>query len=103
MSEQMDEFYDQQIDEQEWVNLIGEGPSNNVDHPRHYQWYDMEVIDLVKKILTTEEYLGYLKGTDLVYRMRAGKKATIFEDIQKALKYESFYRDFVKENTPPKS
>ena len=71
-----------------------------VNQPNHYQWHDMEVLAVVEKVLTTEEYLGYLKGTDLVYRMRAGKKLELVEDIQKALKYEDFYREFKQRNTP---
>lgn len=74
----------------------------NTFRPDYYKWHDMEVIEAVEKILTTEEYIGFLKGTDLVYRLRAGKKPDnpVEQDIKKALQFEEFYRKFEIDNTP---
>ena len=70
--------------------------------PSYYRWHDMEVLEVVEKALTTEEYLGFLKGTDLVYRLRAGKKPdnSVEQDIKKAMQFEDFYRKFKAENQP---
>ena len=72
--------------------------------PGYYRWHDMEVLEVVEKALTTEEYLGFLKGTDLVYRLMAGKKTnnSVEQDIDKAMQFEEFYHKFKAENTPPK-
>ncbi len=72
-----------------------------VNQPSHYIWHGIKVISMLQAVLTTEEYLGYLKGTDFVYRMRAGKKPdnSADQDIEKAIKHEEFYNNFVNENT----
>lgn len=64
-----------------------------VRHPQHYQlWEGLETIDAIKLLLTKEEYLGYLKGNILKYRLRAGKKdaSKIKQDIEKSSQYEEF-------------
>lgn len=33
-----------------------------------------ESFDVIRKTLTSEEYIGFLKGNILKYRLRAGKK-----------------------------
>ena len=107
----IDEFANEQIDEQEsdfnvkineddWINIVGDIPNDPVNHPKHYKWFDTEVIEVMEKVLSTEEYLGFLKGNSLKYRMRAGKKNTVFEDIRKAMFYEDLYQKFINENTP---
>ena len=98
----IEDLANEQIEENnpEWIDLVGEVQSDPVNHPRHYQWFDTEVINVMKKVLTTEEYLGFLKGNSLKYRMRAGRKNTVFEDIRKAMFYEDLYQKFVRENTP---
>jgi len=79
---------------------INQEPTEQVHSPSWYDWFDMSVINIMQKIMTTEEYIGFLKGQSIKYRMRSGLKATIFEDIEKAKWYENKYRQFVKENTP---
>ncbi len=73
-----------------------------VDNPTHYKWFDIEAIDLIEKALTTEEFIGYLKGCSLKYRLRMGKKkrSLMMQDLAKAEKYEWFYDQFVKRNQP---
>lgn len=64
-----------------------------VKHPTHYRvWEGLEAIDAIKALLTREEYIGYLKGNLLKYRLRAGKKdsSKIEQDISKSLQYEEF-------------
>lgn len=69
--------------------------NNNAKNPKstHYElWNGVEAIDVMKEILTYEEYVGYLKGNALKYRLRAGKKNiednAIAKDIEKAIDYE---------------
>lgn len=62
-----------------------------VNNPNHYKLFGTtEVIDLIKELLTEEEFRGYLKGNVLKYRLRAGKKDNVEQDINKALKYEKW-------------
>lgn len=44
-------------------------------NPTHYQlWEGMEPFELHKKLLSPEEYIGYLKGNILKYKLRMGFK-----------------------------
>lgn len=62
-----------------------------VNRPNHYQLFgNLEVIDAIRELLTPEEFRGYLKGNVLKYRLRAGKKDNVEQDIKKALKYEGW-------------
>lgn len=71
--------------------------SDMIDNPEHYQVFpDYEAIEMICEILTEEEYIGYLKGNVLKYRLRAGKKDAAEADIAKALKYEQWLRENVK-------
>ena len=41
----------------------------------HYElWKDFEAIDVIKELLTHEEYIGFLKGNILKYQLRMSKK-----------------------------
>jgi hypothetical protein len=46
-----------------------------------------EAIDIIKAALTPEEFIGYCKGNCLKYRLRAGKKDDLQQDIDKAGTY----------------
>jgi len=62
-----------------------------VNEPNHYKLFGMvEVIDMIKTLLTEEEFRGYLKGNCLKYRLRAGKKDNVGQDIAKAMRYEQW-------------
>lgn len=60
-----------------------------VNKPRHYNMFKMEAIDVIKNLLTEEEYVGYLKGNMLKYRLRAGFK----EDREQDLAKSNWYQD----------
>lgn len=46
-----------------------------INNPPHYQLANgMQTIDIVKALLTYEEYIGWCKGSALKYQFRAGKK-----------------------------
>ena len=48
--------------------------SDSVNHPLHYNYFLMEVINIIENCLTEDEFKGYLKGNIIKYRMRAGWK-----------------------------
>lgn len=72
---------------------------NPINHPGHYLEYPVEVIDMIKIILEKaygpDGYKAYCLGNEIKYRMRAGFKSKIEEDIGKAMKYKEF-RDGAK-------
>lgn len=54
----------------------------------HYQlWDNVDAIDIIKSMLTPEEYIGYLKGNILKYQLRLGKKDSIENDVIKIKDY----------------
>lgn len=63
---------------------IAESQTNNTDtkhtdevhNPEHYKLngLNIEVVDVIKAVLTDEEFKGWCKGNALKYLMRAGKK-----------------------------
>lgn len=62
--------------------------TDSVNHPAHYNVGGIETIDVIRVMLTPEEYRGYLKGNALEYRERAlYKHETPDEDHAKAKVY----------------
>lgn len=63
---------------------IAESQTNNIDtehtdevhNPDHYKLdgLNIEAVDVIKAVLTDEEFKGWCKGNALKYFMRAGKK-----------------------------
>lgn len=65
---------------------------NPVEQPKHYEVFpDLESIDVIRATLTEEEFRGFCKGNTLKYRLRAGKKDDIHQDIAKAEQYVKIY------------
>ena len=67
---------------------------DQVNHPSHYMMFpDMEAIEAIEKVLTHEEFKGYLKGNFLKYRFRAGDKDALEQDIAKSNWYRNYLRN----------
>ena len=63
---------------------------DEVNNPKHYDLFPNEQsIDLIEKCLTVEEFNGFLKGNCLKYRIRAGNKGDLQQDIDKANWYQT--------------
>lgn len=59
----------------------------------HYElWEGFEAIDIIKEVLTPEEFRGYLKGNVLKYRLRNGRKEGT-NDMFKEEHYRSLLDD----------
>ena len=72
---------------------------NNMDshervrQPGHYKVFpDTDVIDLIKKCLTEEEFKGFCKGNILKYRLR--DEEDILEDFAKSKEYKRYLQGF---------
>ena len=59
-----------------------------VNSPEHYNQGSIECIDSIKAMLSTEEYIGYLRGNSQKYRWRFRYKNGM-EDLKKAEWYEN--------------
>lgn len=66
-----------------------------VNHPQHYNNYDVEVVDMMEKIWGTKATMEWCKMTAYKYRMRMGTKPAD-EDTKEAMK-NKLMEDFEKE------
>mgnify|MGYP002621890889 CR=1 FL=1 len=72
---------------------------DEVMRPQHYDFFPgVEVIDVIKRQLSRDEFAGFLKGNILKYRLRAGKKRDAMQDIRKADWYETELRNLEQES-----
>lgn len=63
-----------------------------VDKPVHYQFFpDLEAIEVIARSMTQEQFYGYCLGNRLKYRLRAGNKDKLEQDIAKSDKYIELY------------
>lgn len=59
-----------------------------VNSPKHYQFFlDLEAIEIIARSMTEEQFYGYCLGNRLKYRLRAGNKDKLEQDIAKSDKY----------------
>ena len=72
-------------------NKVGHGGGgvqlkSEVDNPKHYDLFadGTKSLDVILKALAIEEYIGFLKGNILKYRLRAGKKGEASTCIDKS-------------------
>ena len=66
---------------------------NAVKNPKHYQLLEgIESIEVIASSLTREQWRGFCLGNILKYRIRAGKKDALNQDIAKANEYELLYK-----------
>lgn len=67
-------------------------PSDAVTSPAHYQFFpDLEDIQVIASSLTLAEFRGYCCGNRLKYRLRAGNKDKLEQDIKKSDYYIELY------------
>lgn len=66
-----------------------------INSPKHYNILgDIEVFDAVQRTLTKEEWVGFLKGNIMKYRLRLGLKPN--EPVEKDLAKSRVYEDKLK-------
>lgn len=60
-------------------------PYEEVNHPDHYNVYDVEVVEMMERIFGIEETMSWCKLNAFKYRMRAGEKptSTVEKDLEK--------------------
>ena len=77
--------------------MIEEPTTDAVNSPSHYLHGGIETIEVIRMMLTPEEFKGYCKGNIIKYRERAPYKGREEEDYAKARKYKEFLDDANKE------
>ena len=72
------------------ISINGDSPTVQiVKNPPHYMvklkdGRDIEVVDIIKAVLTEEEFKGFIKGNAIKYILRAGKKGNELQDLMKS-------------------
>lgn len=71
------------------------GTADPVNQPQHYQFFpDLEAIEVIARSTTQEQFYGYCLGNRLKYRLRAGNKDKLEQDIAKSDKYLELYEKY---------
>jgi len=68
-----------------------------VDHPKHYNQYPIEVIDMMVSIWGKEKAIDFCTMNAFKYRMRLGHKDSVEQDMAK----EQWYLNKAKEIALP--
>ena len=78
-------------------NLESVDEYENVNHPEHYNNYDVEAIEMMERIWGPEETAIFCKLNAFKYRMRMGTKPTspVEEDIKKEKWYIKKYHELL--------
>lgn len=66
---------------------------NAVINPNHYDMMGANTIEILAAAMTKKEWRGFCLGNTLKYRIRAGKKDDLKQDIDKANNYERLYEE----------
>lgn len=67
-----------------------EGKEEDTFHDNHYKECVLEPILVMQDMFTTEEFIGFLKGNILKYRLRMGHKDTVQKEMDKIKRYEEW-------------
>ena len=62
---------------------------------KHYNDLPIQPIELMQTLLTTNEFIGFLKGNIIKYAMRAGHKGSPDKDKAKAQQYTDWLYEFL--------
>lgn len=65
-----------------------------VNSPKHYCVFeDVEAIQVIASSMTQQQFYGYCLGNILKYRLRAGGKDDVMQELGKADKYQELYTE----------
>lgn len=66
-----------------------------VNHPKHYAVFEqLEAIEVIASSMTTDQFYGYCLGNILKYRLRAGGKDDVMQELGKADRYQGLFTEF---------
>lgn len=79
------------IDERDFELYVEEKP-DAVNSPKHYSVFEeVEAIEVIASSMTQDQFYGYCFGNILKYRLRAGGKDDVMQELGKADKYQELY------------
>lgn len=72
-----------------------------VRSPKHYKLpgLNIESVDVLRSVLTPEEFKGFCRGNALKYLIRAGRKDSELQDIKKAGVYIEWLVDTINKQS----
>jgi hypothetical protein len=88
------------VDEIEDTRLrtpVEEPKKEQVNHPDHYNDYDVEVIEMMERVFGHEAVINFCRLNAFKYRMRAGHKDG--NSLEQDLKKERWYLDYIKNHS----
>ena len=88
--------------DEEWTDLEARInkvlAKETVNSPKHYNTYDLEVIDMMIKIWGIDTIKLFCQINAFKYRMRLGHKNNISEDLAKEQWYLNKYKELCNED-----
>ncbi len=71
------------------AELLSNEVIDMVNSPPHYKLNGLgiESVDVIRAVLTVEEFRGWCKGNAIKYLMRLGKKDKEIQDARKSIKF----------------
>lgn len=88
-------WVDQQFEKREWYYIVDIEKPDAVNKPKHYAVFEqLEAIEVIASSMTTEQFYGYCLGNILKYRLRAGGKDDVMQELGKADKYQELFAQF---------
>ena len=83
------------IKDGDWIVLEGGSGGvqpDAVNSPKHYSVFEnVEAIQVIASSMTQDQFYGYCLGNILKYRLRAGGKDDVMQELGKADKYQELY------------
>lgn len=96
-------FYlgNKKIISKKWVTLQDCVENDAVRSPKHYKLpgLNIESVDVLRSVLTPEEFKGFCRGNALKYLIRAGRKDSELQDIKKAGVYIEWLIDTINKQS----
>lgn len=86
----------------EYFELCAEEPTTEmtfkpdaVNSPKHYSVFEkLEAIEVIASSMTSDQFYGYCLGNILKYRLRAGGKDDVMQELGKADRYQGLYTEY---------
>lgn len=86
----------------EYFELCTEEPTTEmvfkpdaVNSPKHYSVFEkLEAIEVIASSMTADQFYGYCLGNILKYRLRAGGKDDVMQELGKADKYQELFTKY---------
>jgi len=72
-----------------------EKPYESINHPAHYNQYDIEVVEMARRLWGNEVMLNVAFVTAFLYRMRLGEKPNV--PFETDFKKEHWWLNYAKE------